>query len=84
MSNAPKQRAGEPRKIDTYKAAVMLRLTSEFTERLDKVVAPLLQRERDNGRARKVGRATVVYEAMVRGLPMLETEMAAKGDAEQP
>ena len=56
----------------------MLRITSEFTERLDRAVTALSRQEREQGRARKIGRATVVYEAMKRGLPLLETEVGAE------
>lgn len=59
----------------TYEATVMLRITSEFTERLDRAVAALTLTERAQGRARKIGRATIVHEAMKRGLPILEDEI---------
>lgn len=59
-------------KGETYEATVMLRITREFTERLDRAATGLASKERAFGRARKVGRATVVYEAMVLGLPLLE------------
>ena len=59
----------------TYEATVMLRITSEFTERLDKAVESLTRTERAQGRARKIGRATIVHEAMKRGLPILEAEI---------
>ena len=57
---------------DTYDATVMIRITKEFRERLDGTAADLVSLERAFGRARKVGRATVVYEAMKLGLPLLE------------
>lgn len=53
----------------------MLRITSEFTERLDRAVELLTRAERAQGRARKIGRATIVHEAMKRGLPLLEDEI---------
>jgi hypothetical protein len=59
----------------TYEATVMLRVTSEFKSRLDKAATQLAERERKFGRARKVGRATVVYEAMRIGLPELEQDL---------
>lgn len=68
--------AREPR-ADTYDATVMLRITRDFRLRLDDVVKLLANHERAFGRARKVGRATVVYEAMRRGLPLLENELDA-------
>lgn len=68
------------RKSDTYETTVMLRITSEFTKRLDAAADALATKEREFGRARKVGRATVVYEAMVLGLPLLEAK-CAKEDA---
>lgn len=61
----------------TYETTVMLRITGEYTSRLDKAVIGLSRQERAQGRARKIGRATIVYEAMLRGLPLLEQEMAA-------
>lgn len=76
MSAAAKK--SKPAKRETYEATVMLRITSEFTERLDRAADLLATKERAFGRARKVGRATVVYEAMVLGLPLLEKDVASK------
>jgi len=66
-----------PKNNGTYEATVMLRITGEFTQRLDRAVTALSTQERAQGRARKIGRATVVYEAMKRGLPLLELEVGA-------
>lgn len=63
------------RDAETYDATVMLRITREFRLRLDEAAKLLALHERAFGRARKVGRATVVYEAMRRGLPILEVEL---------
>jgi hypothetical protein len=68
--------------VETYDATVMLRITREFRLRLDDAAKLLALHERAFGRARKVGRATVVYEAMRRGLPLLETELRDSSDAE--
>jgi hypothetical protein len=60
---------------DTYDATVMIRITKEFRDRLDGTATALAAKERAFGRARKVGRATVVYEAMRLGLPLLEKQL---------
>jgi len=62
-------------KDETYDATVMIRITKEFRDRLDTTAVALATQERAFGRARKVGRATVVYEAMRIGLPLLEKSL---------
>jgi hypothetical protein len=78
MSAANSKKSPKAPKRETYEATVMLRITSEFTERLDRAADLLATKERAFGRARKVGRATVVYEAMVLGLPLLEKDVSVK------
>ena len=63
------------KKTKAKQPTVMIRITREFTERLDRAVTAFAQQEREQGRARKIGRATIVYEAMRRGLPLLEHEV---------
>lgn len=66
----------------TYESTVMLRMTAEFTERLDKAVVAMAKKERGQGRARKVGRATIVHEAMKIGLPLLEEALKIRRNSE--
>lgn len=66
--------------LKSYEATVMLRITKELTDRLDRAVVALSQRERGQGRARRIGRATIVYEAMKLGLPRLEKEVGVEED----
>ena len=63
-----------PRK-DTYEATVMLRITKKLTTRLDTAKAAMEIRESDQGRGRKIGRATIIYEAALRGMKLLEKEL---------
>lgn len=71
----PKAAAKPEPKSETYDATVMIRITKEFRDRLDGTATALAAKERAFGRARKVGRATVVFEAMRLGLPLLEAKL---------
>lgn len=66
---------GRTKKEKTYATTVMLRITGPFASRLERVKEALAQDERDHGRARKIGRATVVHQAMLIGLPQLEASL---------
>jgi hypothetical protein len=62
-------------RTDSKPAVVMFRITSELVETLNRLATKLVKQDRKDDRARRVGRATVMFEAMMVGLPLLEVKL---------
>jgi hypothetical protein len=64
----------------TKPTVVMLRITSELADRLNILAGKLVKWDKNANENHRVGRATIMREAMLLGLPMLESQLRKTAD----